>query len=210
MNITILDCQSLLQATEAMSIREGHDHRKIIIDYPKLLGEMADWKIRHFSRERDGDEKVVAIMSIDPKSEGQQRFVKLMQANNVIVDALPYQQNFVSLPAGKSLRDGEKPQVSLASHLTYVLGMLYQYEDPCVMIVSHCFELYWPLMELASRREEAKVGIAFFGSLMDFRWRQAGVLDGKSPICFLDLDKTSIANGSGMEKKFVHGKISWL
>lgn len=71
-----------------------------------------------------------------------------------------------------------------------------------VLVVSHSFELYDPLMDLARRMHESRdeyveggVGLAFFGSLLDYRWKTTGILDNaenrNGGIKFFDLDQHS-------------------
>jgi hypothetical protein len=58
-------------------------------------------------------------------------------------------------------------------------------------IVSHAFELYWPMLNFAERNKQARVGLAYFGDFLDHRWKQAGILEAQSLIKFFDLTESS-------------------
>jgi len=47
------------------------------------------------------------------------------------------------------------------------------------------------MLNFAQRNERARVGLAFFGSLLDYRWKQGGLFDSENPIEFFDLDDHS-------------------
>jgi hypothetical protein len=60
------------------------------------------------------------------------------------------------------------------------------------MVVSHAFELYAPFIDFARRLSAGRVGLAYFASLVDFRYKLAGFLEQKPRIGqagFLDLEK---------------------
>jgi hypothetical protein len=85
-----------------------------------------------------------------------------------------------------------KPIVSFAPRIAYIAGLFARHPDPHFMVVCHSFELYGPLMDLARRISAGKVGLAYFGSLLDYRWKAAGLFErsdeGAPHIHFFDLD----------------------
>jgi hypothetical protein len=60
-------------------------------------------------------------------------------------------------------------------------------------VVSHSFEIFSALQDLARRAAKGVVGIAYFSSLIDFRFRATGILDLRPPqrgVRFYDLEES--------------------
>ena len=189
---TVVDAASLYDAGDVIAERFGRT--KITVEYSKLhkcLNELrakAGWRPASLS---------TILLSIDPNSEGQQRFQAMLKHSGFEPDVIHYRDTFVSLPPGRS--PGEKsdkpgkPIVSLAPRIAYIAGLiaLHAESDPQFLVVSHSFELYGPLTDLTHRVRNGKVGIAYFGSLLDYRWKAAGLLDqqaGSDRLQFFELD----------------------
>ncbi|MFH0982100.1 MAG: hypothetical protein V2A79_11220 [Planctomycetota bacterium] len=199
-NVTVFDGASLHAAVEVLSERLG---RRLTIDYPKLklradeVRASAGWQPATIS---------AILLSIDPDSEGQQRFQTMLRHAGFEPDLSHYRDAFVSLPPGRSPNEASgKSIVSFAARIAYIAGLMVRHPEPHVLVVSHSFELCGPLSDLAHRIPSAKVGIAYFASLIDFRWKAAGLLDGKSPVTFFDLDAhgkellgVNLTGGSGV------------
>jgi len=181
---TVVDGASLFDAAEAIGNRFGRS--KVTVDYTKLNERLADLR-----RQEGWSTATVStiLLSIDPNSEGQQRFQTMLKHAGFEPDVVYFRDVFVSLPPGKSPADtSAKSTVTLASRLTYIAGLMARHPSSAFLVVTHSFELYGPLLDLAERLDQGKVGLAYFGSLLDYRWRLAGLMDGKLGIKFFDLD----------------------
>jgi hypothetical protein len=110
------------------------------------------------------------------------------------VDVFYYRDNFVSTPPGRHPAEffdkdkGLRPFISLAPRLAYAIGRQCRFPEPQVLVLTHCFELYYPLAHLARSTPRARVGLVYFSSLLDHRWKLTGLFDSDSPIFFFDLD----------------------
>jgi hypothetical protein len=182
---TIVDAASLFDASEVLAERVGRS--KITIDYGKLR-ECLDL-LRVNRGWRTGSPNTI-LLSIDPNSEGQQRFQNMLRHSGFEVDVIHFRDTFVSVPPGRSPNDiAGKSIVSLAPRIAYIGGLMARHPTSQLLVVSHSFELYGPLADLRQRLTSGKVGIAYFGSLLDHRWNAVGLLDGKSELEFFDLDE---------------------
>ena len=190
-NVNLIDCNSLLEAGDSIAAAERLD--RVQIEYSKLRALLISERTDQNWEPADA---FIALVSANEESEGQQRFSTMLTRSGFETDVSSYRDNYVSLPAGRKPADfydqnkdkRERPLVSLAPRLTYALGLLARYTEPQVLIVSHAFELYWPMLNFARRNQRARVGLAFFGSLLDYRWKQGGLFDSESPIKLFDLD----------------------
>ena len=184
---TIVDAASLFDASEVIAERAARS--KVTIDYSKLrkrldaLRGQSGWRLAQPN---------TIILSIDPNSEGQRRFQEMLHHSGFEIDVIHFRDTFVSVPPGRSPNEMTgKPIVSLATRMGYVAGLMARFDDPHLLLVSHSFELFGPLTDLKRRNTNSKVGIAYFGSLLDYRWKLAGLLDEKLDIEFFDLDPYS-------------------
>ncbi len=189
---TIVDAASLFDACEVIAERIGRS--KVTIDYTKLRETLDSLRREHEWRPASLN---TILLSVDPGSEGQQRFQSMLRHAGFDPDVVHFRDSFVSVPPGRSVdeifkRDdgASKPKTiaSLAPRIAYIAGLMARHADPQFLVVSHSFELCGPLMDLSQRLEKGKVGLAYFGSLMDHRWRGAGLFDGKLDVDFFDLD----------------------
>jgi hypothetical protein len=184
-SINLIDGGSLFDGLEAIRLR--YDREKITLDYGKLLRVLAAERSNRGWRPATSS---TVMVSTDPSSEGQGRFHTMLARSGFEVDAVHFRHAFASLPAGRSPGDGSvRAWVSFSARLAYVAGLMAREVEPHVLFVSHSFELYGPLLDLAERVKArgGRVGLAFFTSLLDFRWESNGLLLGKLPIEFLDL-----------------------
>lgn len=181
---TIVDAASLFDASEVIAERVGRS--KITIDYTKLRETLDSLRKQHGWRAASPN---MILLSIDPGSEGQQRFQNMLRHSGFEPDVIHYRDTFVSVPPGRSPNEmSGKSIVSLSPRIAYIAGLMARYPDPQFLVVSHSFELYGPLTDLSHRVPNGKVGIAYFGSLMDYRWKVAGLFDGNLDVKFFDLD----------------------
>jgi hypothetical protein len=194
-NVNLADCSSLLEAGEAIAIAEQVE--KVPVQYQKLFERLQAHRSESGWLPADVS---IALVSVNEESEAQQRFTLMLQKAGFETDVSDYRDNYVSLPAGRKPADfydqskerqRQRPLVSLASRLAYALGVLARHSEPQVIVVSHAFELYWPMLNFAERNSKARVGLAYFSDLLDYRWKQAGLFESGSPIKFFDLGEHS-------------------
>ena len=175
----IVDAASLFDACDGIAERLGRS--KLTIDYAKLrecldaLRKRWEWRPASVN---------TILVSIDPSSEGQQRFQAMLKHSGFEIDAVHYRDTFVSPPPGRNPSEMTgKPIVSLASRIAYIAGLMARHEGlkPELLVVSHSFELCGPLTDLAHRLSDrdGKVGLAYFGSLLDYRWKAAGLFESQ-------------------------------
>lgn len=186
--VTLVDGSALFGVTETLA--ERHGRPKITINYPALKSRLDE---RRRSQGWRPATLTSIMLSTDPAREGQQRFHAMLTHSGFDVDSCHYREAYASPPPGRTLGDAPaKNAQSFASRLSYVAGLMARYIDPQILFVTHSFELYGPLLDLASRVGDAtprgRVGLAFFGSLVDFRWRPTGLLDRRLQIEWFDLD----------------------
>jgi hypothetical protein len=184
-SINSIDGISIHGAQEALG--ERYARNRVSIEYATLCTRLNEL------REQGGWKPATTTtmhVSADPSSEGQQRFQAMLRHTGIELDVTHYRDTFISLPPGRSpAESNSKPLGSFASRLTYVAGLMARFTSPQLLIVTHAFELCGPLVDLAHRLPRAKFGIAYFSSLLDYRWRLAGLLDGKlRGVDFFDLD----------------------
>ena len=185
LDTTVLDGASLFSAVEAIGDRFSRS--RITLDYSKLRQRLDDCRLH--ARWRPACLNTM-LLSLDPASEGQQRFTSMLEHSGIEPDVVHYRNAFVSLPPGKSPAESvAKSQVSLCARIAYICGLMVQHPDSHFLVVSHSFELCDPLSDLARRiGRHGKVGLAYFGSLLDYRWKATGVLDEQGGVEFFDLD----------------------
>lgn len=182
---TIVDAASLFDASEVIAERVGRN--KITIDYTRLRDCLDSLRNEHGWRQASPN---MILLSIDPASEGQQRFQSMLRHSGFEPDVIHYRDTFVSVPPGRNPNEmSGKSVVSLASRIAYIAGLMARYPSPQFLVVSHSFELFGPLTDLKRRVQGGKVGIAYFASLLDYRWKLAGLFDGKLDVEFFDLDQ---------------------
>lgn len=183
-DVTLADGISLFEAGEQLRVLYEED--KLTLQYPALheviehLRRVADWRPSQHSS---------LAVSVDPRSSGQQRFLSALQKSPFEPDPVDFRELYPSLPPGRQPGDfPAKPMGTFASRLSYVLGRLSRHPDPHVLVISHCFELYWPLTNIRMHHPRARVGVAYFSSLLDIRWQQHLKAPG-CPVEFFPLDQ---------------------
>src|SRR5487761_1218521 len=191
--LDIVDCASLFNFTElarsylAIS-RAGGSEEPVNapnFDYRAAFEILAKERERlHFSPAQ----QTLAVATIDPESDGQNRFVTALQRMNILVEAVDFRHATVTMPlGGDGDQSGRKYVTSVGANIAYVLGLLAQRGSPEVVIVTRCFELFDPLRDFVSERRGGKAAIAFFRRFLDPRFGIAGLFDADSPIKFVDL-----------------------
>ena len=188
-HVNVIDCTSLFQAADVLAEREGV--QRITFDYQALKDHLADLRVReHWPRSN----LELALVSVDLQSEPQGRFVTAIERLGFTVDRIDFRDAFVSMPPGRLVRErdsNERSVVSVSSRIAYLAGLLARHQDADLLVVSHAFELYAPFTDLAQRWTNGRVGLAYFSSLIDFRYRFSGFLDQKprmGRVGFFDLE----------------------
>jgi len=199
---------SLFGAGTALASIAGVD--RVTHYFPELFDAIKD--IREDWNWKPAD-KLIFIAAVDRSSDRQGGLLQKASEAGAIVDSLDYRDYYPSPPAGGApnlptkFRDGEvsdgsgagdgqyRVQPSLAPRLSFLLGGVAagisrssrsRVTGAELLIVAHHFELKDSLLELVARG--AKVGIAFYRSLMEARWERIGLFAANSPIKFYDLD----------------------
>jgi len=174
-HINVVDCPSLFDAADALAEREGV--QRLTFDYQAVKENLTEIRNRERWPRSTLD---LALVSLDLQSESQGRFVAALERLGFTVDRIDFRDAFVSMPPGRLVRDrasNERSIVSMSSRIAYLAGLLARHESADVLVVSHAFELYAPFTDLARRLSGGHVGLAYFSSLVDFRYRLAGFLD---------------------------------
>jgi hypothetical protein len=187
LDVTVVDAASLFDAGEFLSEQFS---RRVTVDYPRLK-ELLD-RIRVADGWRQSARTTI-LVSWDPNSEGQRKFHGMLQHAGFETDVSHYRDSFASLPPGRTPAEfsNNKPLKSFAARLAYIAGLMARYPDSHFVVVTHSFELFPPLIDLARRFADegnGKVGVAYFASLMDYRWKAAGLFETDSTVKLFDLD----------------------
>jgi hypothetical protein len=187
--ISVCDCPSLFSASEAIAKR--FDIQRASLDYGVLRRQMASIRSQYGWGPSEMD---LAIVSIDSKSDTQARFIAALERFGYTVDPVDFRHAFVSMPPGRQPgEDGERSVISVASRITFLAGLVARSSDAQLLVVSHSFEVFPALQELARRTPHGRVAIAYFSSLIDFRYRSTGILDRKGApqggVQFYDLEE---------------------
>ena len=139
-------------------------------------------------------ENCLAFASVDPDSEGQDRFITAISRLDILVEPINFRDASVTLP----IREGDKSERhyvrTLAPDITLILGLLLgraeeRKSKPSAIIVTRAFELFRALEFFVDRGGEA--AIAFFRRYMDPRFGLAGLFETSSKIRFIDLEPHS-------------------
>jgi hypothetical protein len=199
-NTLVIDGASMFGAGEIIAEREGVD--RVNFDYDELKKILTDLCRSRSWRQgkKSGFDQNVIMVSTDPNSEAQSRFLSALERIGFDVDRMNFREIFVSLPPGRVpptgaervAGDRTRGLVSMAPRITYLAGLLSRYKDSQLLVVSHAYELFTPLHDFASRVSAGggHVGLAYFGTLLDHRYRQTGMIEkgNADGVEFFDLD----------------------
>jgi len=186
LDASVIDGGSLFDAVHFLEERLSRE--SVTLNYSNLRNVLDSFRAQ--SKWRPSSINTV-LLSADPSSDRQARFHTMLKRSGFDPDVSHYRESFVSVPPGRSPQETGKPIVSFSARIAYIAGLMARYPDPHFLVVTHSFELFAPLTDLVRRVPNGRVGIAYFWSLMDHRWKTAGLLDEKSPIKFFDLDPHS-------------------
>ncbi|MEZ6051383.1 MAG: hypothetical protein R3C02_08370 [Planctomycetaceae bacterium] len=180
LDVTLLDGPSLFGAAEAIAERSGSG--RLTLDYQVLYDKLSQFRADKNWRPAS---LYSVLLAIDPKSDGQKRFATMLRHAGYETNEIDFREVFVSSPPGHSLSEGSnKSLTSMASRISYVTGLMARRNAPHYLVVTHAFEVCDPLLDLSQRIPESQIGIAYFGSLLDYRWKAHGIVDGDSLISF--------------------------
>ena len=167
--INSIDCASLFSVADATA--KLHDVQRYNLNYGALRQKLADARKDLGFAPAETD---LAMVSLDPSSEPQRRFVDAIAKLGYEVDAVDFHDAFVSLPPGQlpSEESGYRSTISFAPRIAYLAGLMAKSQDSQLLVVTHSFDVYWPLQALARRLPRGGVALAYFSSMLDFRWRR--------------------------------------
>jgi hypothetical protein len=185
--INAIDCASLFSVQDATA--KLHDVQRYNFNYAGLRQKLAEAR-RHLGFAPA--ETNLAIVSLDPASDPQRRFVDALGKMGYEVDPVDFHDAFVSLPPGQLPGEGSgyRSVISFAPRVAYMAGLLAKSPDSQLLVITHSFDVYWPLQQLASRLTRGGVALAYFSSLLDYRWRRVFAPQspsGTSKVKFHDL-----------------------
>ena len=135
-----------------------------------------------------GAERRVAVLAIDFDNENQHKLAEAVSFKGISPVKVDFRHTYVSVPLEDGEYTGPKPQ-SLSHWIAYMCGLLAVRENPSVVIVTGAFELSGPLADFVERGGTAV--LAYFRRLLDKRWIDNGLLTGKLPVRFVDLEPYS-------------------
>jgi len=181
-HLNIIDTVSLFAVTEDLK------HGDVMpaglqFQYQPLLAQLAQFRRSAGMAEPDLN---LAPVTLNLRNEKQARFQKALEAIGIVCNPTDFRQAFVSAIGihAQKFPGGLFP--SVATQITYALGLLAERGDSDVIIVSGVFDLFVPLQDYAERG--GKPVLAFFRGYLDPRWEQSGVLGEESRIGFMDLE----------------------
>lgn len=173
-------------------IAETFGVEKAAFDYTEFHGILE--QIRR-SNDYAPSDRSTLFLSVDMSSAGQQRFLSAIERTPFAPEPIDFRDLYVSLPPGTSYEsdksDKRQSIGSFASRIAFVLGRLSRHEtqSPHIIVVTHCFEVKSPLLDLLAICPGAKVGIAYFKDFLDRRWKDfGGNFKKDSKIDFFPLD----------------------
>jgi len=181
----IVDGLSLFDAGERFAQNYGLERTSL--DYSKLHQTIESLRTKNGFRPSQHSSLPI---SFDTKSAGQQRFLQAIERTQFEVDPVDYRDLYVSLPPGMQPKEShDRPVSSFASRISYVLGRLSRHESSHIVVVSHSYELLWPLSQVKAANPKSKVAVAYFEALLDFRWQYSGIKSQDCPVEFFPLDE---------------------
>lgn len=164
--LNIIDGSSLFFACDVLAERYGLS--KVNINYECLANVLTDYRTQSGMSKAD---KSIICLSSDPKSEGQRRFVDMLEKVGYTINFNYFRNTYISKSPGAIV---DKPITSLSYKINYILGLLNTYKDIEIVVITHMFEVYDALFDL-QRRSKAKVGLMYFEDLLDYRWKNKNV-----------------------------------
>jgi hypothetical protein len=131
-------------------------------------------------------ERSIAVIARDFDNKGQNLLARAIETSGFTPWEVDFRHTYVSSP-----RDAARqptPQ-SLSHWLTYMCGLVAASPNRSVVLVSGAFELAGPLQDLVTREGGGHAILAYFQRLLDKRWIDNGLLDGRLRIEFVNLEQ---------------------
>jgi len=190
-NVTLVDTSSLFHAGEAIAEFSG-DKLRVAPRYDALRRCLDRCRLEeNWPRSTVN----VALAAIDPANQQQQRFVDAVRHAGFDVDVVSFWDAFPSTPPSFSRPDADaRRTVSFAPRIAYIAGLLARHPAASLLVVSHAFELYGPLLDLSHRTQGHNVGVAYFRALLEPRWQKVEALTegvNNDSLKFFNLDQHS-------------------
>jgi predicted alpha/beta hydrolase len=187
--VTLVDTASLFHAGEAIATEFGGEKR-LAPRYDVLRRRLehfraeAGWPRAHLN---------LALAAIDRDNLQQKRFVEALQRAGFAVDDVDFRETFPSQPPSLSRRETDgRPTASFTARIAYIAGLLARQPEASLLLVSHSFELYGPLLDLSHRLKGGCVGVAYFRCLLEYRWQRVEAVQQSAVATdgfrFFDLD----------------------
>jgi hypothetical protein len=167
-NLTLVDTASLFHAGEAIASETGSEKR-LSPRYDMLLRKLEEF--RAIAKWPKADLNL-ALAAVDRNNPQQQRFVEALRRAGFDVDAVDFRETFPSIPPSLSRKDEGRPAPSFTARIAYIAGLLARRPKGSLLVVTHSVELLPLLLDLAARLEGGRVGVAYFGCLLEPRWRR--------------------------------------
>ncbi len=133
----------------------------------------------------------IAFATYDQESDAQARFFTALGHRGILVEPIDFRLATPTLPIGADFDKPEHRFVTVIPQLVYAIGLLAGREAAAeVVVVTRCFDVYGPLLDLVKNRN-GKAAVAFFRRYLDGRWASHGLFDAGFPIKFIDLEPIS-------------------
>ncbi len=136
-------------------------------------------------------ERSIAVIARDLDNTRQGQLAKAVESAGFAIWEVDFRHTYVSSTTEEA-KPGERAPQSLSHWLTYMSGLVAASPDRSVVLVSGAFELAGPLQDFVSREGKGRAVIAFFQRLLNKRWIDNGLLDGRLAIDFINLEKHAI------------------
>lgn len=144
-------------------------------------------------------ERSVAVVARDFDNRGQDALTRAISAHFAVWE-VDFRHAYVSRSAdeprpsertnpAEEFRSPDRTPQSLSHWLTYMCGLVAASQSPSLVVVSGAFELAGPLGDLVTRASGSRVILAFFQRLLNKRWIDNGLLDGRIPVEFVNLER---------------------
>jgi hypothetical protein len=181
-HVDLIDTVSLYSLTEDL---KGHGviQQQQQLQYKPLLEALAAYRQDHAL---DPADLHLAPVTLDPLNEKQTRFVDALEAMGIRCNATDFRQAYLSIPGIYGQKFPGVLVPSVATQITYALGLLAGRGKGSVVVVSGVFDVYIPLSDYVGRGGKAVV--AFLRRYLDPRWEQYGAFGENGGIAFLDLE----------------------
>ena len=181
-DFSFVDMSSLFELTNLYSDRSGKSLR---LNYKALAGVLKDARaVSGMRLVEDGYGYNLAYTAVDSKSEGQERFCRMLETSGFCVKA----QNHLDLQVSGNPGSARNGQISMASTMAFSLAYSVA-KNPTghFQVVTHCAELALPVFTLAAANPEARIQVVYTSSDLNSGWSRTPLRTEGSKVDFFDL-----------------------